>query len=494
MEGLPQQEFSSPINYNERGFSTSLFGFAREEVVNFINHLVNENTARNSQLNNLLINTQARLKKLEKELSVLETANTELVKENSTFATERAAWQSEKTEQRDKAKVILSQLEEKRSEREFLNGKIDELTAKVDTLNAELSVKQEEIVKLSGTVATYKEQNEAQVAEIKLLKERLEHMSDTQTSAPVAKETAQRTANYEQYQTRIQSAHIIDDFISIKHHIDDVEKQLQTVAQSVNIALSDLGNDQRQNFYRTSEPAVAQPPSGYVYPAQQPTNGGWLSAVVPQQFGGDFATAPNTAPSVATPQPVTYQPQVPVQPTYQPQQPVHPQQPMHPQHQGEMLQYATQGEIVAPPVYTNAPSQQNVPLQQQATNAPQHHAQQPMPAVQQPQQPPMPAQTQMQPPQPQYAAPKNPYPYEPQLLQQSYQPEYWQPRTMPATPQSWQQPTPQPEPQPQVYYHRKAPVVHAVVPPRSSSVNYSHIRKQNSKRTARQPALRVTDK
>ncbi len=255
MDVFAQTDNSLDLINTEKGFRTSLFGFARAEVLEFIDQLMSNNAARNSQLNSSLVDMEAKLSDLRDENEAL----------------------------LDKTRVLVDQLEEKRSNHiqnakdiEKLKTELNEKIAEIEQLNARLfSQEQEHNLSLSEIVTLRKQ--------IASLEERLSAAKESSKCADDTIVAAQRAA------TRIMTEAVkqspkpslstdVDstDIASIRDTVRSLEKQLKSISNTVEIAFNSKSREQTavsEGYYRHSVDSNKQ---------EYGVNGGWISASIPQ--------------------------------------------------------------------------------------------------------------------------------------------------------------------------------------------------------------------
>ncbi len=255
MEVFAQTDNSLDLLNTEKGFRTTLFGFARDEVLAFIDQMMSNNAVRNKQLNNTISDMEAKL--------------TELQDENEALL--------------DKTRLLVDQLEEKRGDHIQNSREIDQLqmdlaeqTRLVEEFKAKLFSREQEHNLSLSEIATLKKQ-------ITTLENRLSDAKESSKCADDIIVTAQRAASKIMTEAVKQSPKPeptlnMPELSSIKDTIVSLEKQLKSVTETVEFALN-----------AGSRPDETAQSSGYYSntnnaPVQQDyqTNGGWISAQIPQ--------------------------------------------------------------------------------------------------------------------------------------------------------------------------------------------------------------------
>ncbi len=255
MEVFAQTDNNMDLLNTEKGFRTTLFGFARDEVLAFIDQMMNNNAARNKQLNTTLTDMDAKL--------------TELQEENEALL--------------DKTRLLVDQLEEKR-------GDHIQNSRELENLQKELAEKIEIIEQLKSKLFSQQQEHNMSLSEIAALKKQIEtledRLSDAKESSKCADDiivTAQRAASKIMTEAVKQSPKPetrlnMPELSSIKDTIVSLEKQLRSVTETVEFALNSKGmkqddNDSNTRYYNHTVGQTTEP---------EQTEGGWISAKIPQ--------------------------------------------------------------------------------------------------------------------------------------------------------------------------------------------------------------------
>ncbi len=253
MDVFAQTDNSLDLINTEKGFRTSLFGFARAEVLEFIDQLMSNNAARNSQLNSSLVDMEAKV--------------TDLKDENEALL--------------DKTRVLVDQLEEKRSNH-------IQTTKDIEELKNDLKNKTEEVEQLKERLFSQEQEHNLSLSEIASLRKQIASLEDRLLAAKESSKCADDTiVAAQRAATRIMTEAVkqspknnnefdVADISSIRDKVRSLENQLRSISDTVEIAFtSKIKNQESMNdgYYRHTSSFDKQ---------DYGVNGGWISASIPQ--------------------------------------------------------------------------------------------------------------------------------------------------------------------------------------------------------------------
>ncbi len=255
MEVFAQTGNSLEMLNTEKGFRTTLFGFARNEVLAFIDQMMNDSATRNSQLNSSLVDMEVKLSEVREENDAL----------------------------LEKTRVLVDRLEEKRDEQIKHSKEVEEL-------EKELALQKEIVEQLNNKLYSQEQENNLSLSEIAALKkqiaaleERIAVANETSKQADDTIVAAQRAATRIMTEAVKQSprpepAINSNELFSLKDTIHSLEKQLKAVSDTVETAWNTnqkgTGEYAGGGYYNTPKTYEPEPEVGL--------NGGWISANIPQ--------------------------------------------------------------------------------------------------------------------------------------------------------------------------------------------------------------------
>ncbi len=316
----------------EGGFKTSLFGFSRSEVLEYIDQLMLTNASRNKHLNNSLVEMENRLADLEDENEALLEKTRVLVDQLS-----EAKSQDNQGEKVNELNIIIGELN---VQNEDFRYRIEQQQITIDDLNRQLYAKENEIPIVfaedqQGTIDDLnhiimsKEQetriilaeNEMLKSQVQKLEERLELANESARYADETIVAAQRAASKIMNDAARSApqqvvAHPPIDLTLLRDNIIALEKQIHNVVETMEFAVSEdtahqMQEVESQQYYQeellpierttqsglitASTPVSEQiwepkPVSSYWHPAERPSApAGWQQ---PPQYSAQEAEMP----------------------------------------------------------------------------------------------------------------------------------------------------------------------------------------------------------
>ncbi len=262
MDLLSQTDNSLEMLQTAGGFKTSLFGFSRSEVLEYIDRLMMQNASRNKQLNSSLVEMEGRLCELEEENETLLEKTKVLVDQLSD-----AHGSTANSEKIEALNVVISDLN---AQNDSLRYKVEEQQELIDALNHQINTSEQASKILSAENDTLKSQ-------IQKLEESLEEANETSKYADETIVAAQRAASKimtEAVKQVPKKEEPVINLTLLRDNILELEKQLHTVAETVEFAVT--GN---------AEQGREETPKGVVkhFSGKERPNvgGGWISANAP---------------------------------------------------------------------------------------------------------------------------------------------------------------------------------------------------------------------